>query len=124
MLGICVKFADSGLSVAAQTFAIICAMGLTKFVAKKLGNRNGWVNVDWIFQVPLLIQGVLCPLIGKLSTIFRQKYLALVLAAICSVGATFSSRATSLDSIVCGQLLAGLGWVGLPLVWILYTFRC
>jgi len=91
-------------SVTSQVFVVVAAGSVIAFIIRDLGDAE---LAGWIIQGPLLMQGVLSPILGRLSDITSKKYLAAFPPLIAFAGAVLSAKATSMHHLIAGGILIG-----------------
>ena len=62
------------------------------------------------------MQSVLCPIVGRLSDVVDRKYLASVLVTIAFVGSIVSAKASSMNGLIGGGILIGVGLSSLGII--------
>lgn len=60
-------------------------------------------------QGPLLVQSVLCPIVGRLSDVIDRKYLSSFCFSVAFIGAVVSAKAESMNTLIGGGILIGVG---------------
>ncbi|KAJ7184399.1 major facilitator superfamily domain-containing protein [Mycena filopes] len=91
-------------AIFAQVFVVTAAGSVIAFIVRDLGEP---AIAGWIIQGPLLMQSVLCPVIGRLSDVLDRKYLAGVPPLIAFAGAVMSAKAESMAILIGGGVLIG-----------------
>jgi MFS family permease len=92
------------LILAQFVFVVVAAGSVIAFIIRDVGQPE---LAGWIIQGPLLMQGVLAPIMGRMSDITSKKYLAAVPPLISFAGAVLSAKATNMNQLVAGGILIG-----------------
>ena len=58
----------------------------------------------------------MCPIIGRLSDVFDRKYLASFLLTVAFVGSIVSAKAESMNTLIGGGILIGVGLSSLGII--------
>jgi MFS family permease len=110
-------------------FVVVAAGSVIAFIIRDLGNPS---LAGWIIQVgdcalscaliliqrkgPLLVQSVMCPIIGRLSDVADRKYVASFQLTVAFVGSIVSARAQSMNTLIGGGILIGVGLSSLGII--------
>ncbi len=110
-------------------FVVVAAGSVIAFIIRDIGQPGlaGWIiqaSVLYIsfelklsyFQGPLLMQSVLCPIIGRLSDVFDRKYVAASLLSVATVGSIVSAKAETMNTLIGGGILIGVGLASLGII--------
>ena len=62
------------------------------------------------------MQSVLCPVVGRLSDVVDRKYLACAQLTIAFVGSVVSAKAESMNELIGGGILVGVGLASLGII--------
>ena len=62
------------------------------------------------------MQSVLCPIVGRLGDVFDRKYLASALLTVATVGSIVSAKAESINTLIGGGILIGVGLSSLGII--------
>ena len=65
---------------------------------------------------PLLVQSVMCPIVGRLSDVIDRKYLASFQLSVAFIGSIVSAKANSMNTLIGGGILIGVGLSSLGIV--------
>jgi MFS family permease len=91
-------------SVTSQVFVVVAAGSVIVFIIRDVGDAE---LAGWIIQGPLLMQGVLAPIMGRMSDITSKKYLAGIPPLVSFAGAVLSAKATDMHQLIGGGILIG-----------------
>ncbi|OAG36053.1 hypothetical protein AYO21_09771 [Fonsecaea monophora] len=94
-------------------FVVVAAGSVIAFIIRDLGHPG---LAGWIIQGPLLVQSVLCPIIGRLSDVVDRKYLACIQLSVAFVGSVVSATAHSMNTLIGGGILIGVGLSSLGII--------
>lgn len=110
-------------------FVVVAAGSVIAFIIRDIGHPGlaGWIiqaGVPFLFiesilmqtQGPLLMQSVLCPIVGRLSDVFDRKYLASSLLAVATIGSIVSAKAETINTLIGGGILIGVGLASLGII--------
>ncbi|KAF2103044.1 MFS general substrate transporter [Rhizodiscina lignyota] len=87
-------------------FVVVAAGSVIAFIVRDLGHPG---LAGWIIQAPLLMQSVLCPIIGRLSDVVDRKYLSAVQLFIGFIGSIVAAKAPTMNVLIGGSILIGVG---------------
>ncbi|KZV99532.1 MFS general substrate transporter [Exidia glandulosa HHB12029] len=90
-------------------YAVVAAGTIIAFIIRDLGDAPlaGWIIQARPGSGPLLMQSVLCPIVGRLSDVLDRKYLAAFPPLVAFAGCVLSAKATSMKDLVGGGILIG-----------------
>lgn len=78
-----------------------------------VGDLGGVDRMQWVTTAYILAATVTMPIYGKLGDLFGRKYLFIVALSIFIVGSTICGFAPSMDGLIAGRAVEGLGGGGL-----------
>ncbi|KAI1493304.1 major facilitator superfamily domain-containing protein [Biscogniauxia mediterranea] len=99
-------------AIMSQIFVVVAAGSVIAFIVRDLGSASA-STAGWVIQGPLLMQGVLSPVVGRLSDVLDRKLLATVPPLVACGGAVVCATAGSMGVLVGGGVLVG---VALPTI--------
>ncbi|KAI1637581.1 major facilitator superfamily domain-containing protein [Biscogniauxia mediterranea] len=91
-------------AIMSQIFVVVAAGSVIAFIVRDLGSAS---TAGWVIQGPLLMQGVLSPVVGRLSDVLDRKLLAALPPLVACAGAVVSATAGSMGVLVGGGVLVG-----------------
>ncbi|OCT48002.1 hypothetical protein CLCR_04088 [Cladophialophora carrionii] len=96
-------------------FVVVAAGSVIAFIIRDIGEPG---LAGWIIQIqgPLLVQSVLCPIVGRLSDVIDRKYIASFQLTVAFVGSIVSARAESMNTLIGGGILIGVGLSSLGII--------
>lgn len=78
-----------------------------------VGDLGGVDHMQWVTTAYVLASTIMMPIYGKLGDLWGRKYLFIAALAIFVCGSTVCALASSMDGLVAGRAVAGLGGGGL-----------
>ena len=78
-----------------------------------VGDLGGVDHMQWVTTAYVLASTIMMPIYGKLGDLWGRKYLFMAALAIFVCGSTVCALAPSMDGLVAGRAVAGLGGGGL-----------
>ena len=78
-----------------------------------VGDLGGVDHMQWVTTAYVLASTIMMPIYGKLGDLWGRKYLFIAALAIFVCGSTVCALAPSMDGLVAGRAVAGLGGGGL-----------
>ena len=74
-----------------------------------VGDLGGFQHYSWVFSAYMLGATVTVPLYGKLSDIYGRRPLFLLGITLFSAGSVISGLAVSMEMLIAGRAIQGLG---------------
>ena len=78
-----------------------------------VGDLGGVDHMQWVTTAYILASTIMMPIYGKLGDLFGRKYLFIVALSIFIVGSATCGLAPSMDGLIAGRAVEGLGGGGL-----------
>ncbi len=78
-----------------------------------VGDLGGVDHMQWVTTAYVLASTIMMPIYGKLGDLWGRKYLFIAALAVFVCGSTVCALAPSMDGLVAGRAVAGLGGGGL-----------
>ena len=78
-----------------------------------VGDLGGVDHMQWVTTAYILASTVMMPIYGKLGDLFGRKYLFIIALSIFIVGSATCGLAPSMDGLIAGRAVEGLGGGGL-----------
>ena len=78
-----------------------------------VGDLGGVDHMQWVTTAYILASTIMMPIYGKLGDLFGRKYLFIIALSIFIVGSTTCGLAPSMDGLIAGRAVEGLGGGGL-----------
>ena len=78
-----------------------------------MGDLGGVDHMQWVTTAYILASTIMMPIYGKLGDLFGRKYLFIVALSIFIVGSAICGLAPSMDGLIAGRAVEGLGGGGL-----------
>jgi EmrB/QacA subfamily drug resistance transporter len=103
------------LATAVAAYALLQSLVIPVLGTIQVGLHTTQSNVTWVLTAYLLSASVFTPIVGRLGDMFgKGRYLVVALVAL-SVGSLISALAGSLDVMLLGRVIQGVGGGVLPL---------
>ena len=110
-----------GRALALVFFGLLLAMfisSLSETIASTalptiVGDLNGVEIMQWVSTAYILSSTLVMPIYGKLGDLFGRKYLFIIALSIFIVGSATCGLAPSMDGLIAGRAVEGLGGGGL-----------
>ncbi len=108
-----------------QIYAIFAGLLLAMFVSSLsetvtatalptiVGDLGGVDHMQWVTTAYILAATVMMPIYGKLGDLFGRKYLLVIALSVFIVGSAVCGFATSMELLILGRAVEGLGGGGL-----------
>ena len=78
-----------------------------------VGDLGGVDHMQWVTTAYILASTIMMPIYGKLGDLFGRKYLFIVALSVFIVGSATCGLAPSMDGLIAGRAVEGLGGGGL-----------
>ena len=78
-----------------------------------VGDLGGVDHMQWVTTAYILASTIMMPIYGKLGDLFGRKYLFIIALSIFIVGSATCGLAPSMDGLIAGRAVEGLGGGGL-----------
>lgn len=78
-----------------------------------VGDLGGVEHMQWVTTAYILAATIMMPIYGKLGDLFGRKYFFIIALCIFIVGSTLCGFASSMDALIVGRAVEGLGGGGL-----------
>ncbi|KAF2741182.1 putative MFS drug efflux pump [Polyplosphaeria fusca] len=80
--------------------------GVPPYIYGDIGGADRWI---WLVLANLLALAAVCPFVGSLSDLLGRRYVAIIGACFIILGMIIVSTAQTMNILVCGMALAGVG---------------
>ena len=81
-----------------------------------VGDLGGVEMMQWISTAYILVSTVVMPVYGKISDLYNRKHVIMVALALYALGKAVCGLAVSMEMLICGRCLSGLGGGGLGIL--------
>jgi len=105
----------AALGLAAMSFSVLQSLVIPVLPAIRSDLHVSQQAVTWVLTGYLLSASVATPLLGRMGDMFGKRRMLLVSMSALAVGVVLSGLATSLDLLVVGRVVQGLGGALFPL---------